>query len=189
MWTVQEVTLSAFQRTFVRCGSLEIPWPVLIITLDAMRAVRYKWGRWEEATKLQKQLTIYMVARRIPGSKAIMDDNPRNVHNHPLAFDVLTGTREKLTGNKKDKVIALYGLFTEMEIPMPRPDYKLSVEDTYRQATAAAIRFDKTLYILYHVLSDKRRKTLASWVPDWAEPGFDCGDGRYGVLRSRFAAF
>jgi hypothetical protein len=172
----------------VRCGSLEIPWPVLIITLDAMRAVRYKWGRWEEATKLQKQLTIYMVARRIPGSKAIMDDNPGNVHNDPLAFDVLTGTREKLAGNEKDKVIALYGLFTEMEIPMPRPDYKLSVEDTYRQATAAAIRFDKTLYILYHVPSDKRRKTQASWVPDWAEPGFDRGDGRYGVLRSRFAA-
>lgn len=188
MWTVQEVTLSAFQRTFVRCGSLEIPWPVLIIALDAMRAVRYKWGRWEEATKLQKQLTIYIVARRIPGSKAILDDNLGNVHNDPLAFDILTGTREKLAGNEKDKVIALYGLFAEMEIVMPKPDYNLSVEDIYRQATAAAIRFDKTLYILYHVPSDKRRKTLASWVPDWAERGFDRRDGRYGVLRSRFAA-
>lgn len=188
MWTIQEVTLSAFFRTFVRCGSLEIPWSLLIIALDAMRAVRYKWGRWEEATKLQKQLTINMVARRCPESKAIIDDNPGNVHNDSLAFDILTGTREKLAGSEKDKIIALYGLFAEMEIHMPRPDYNLSVEDIYRQATAAAIKFDKTLYILYHVPSDKRRKTLASWVPDWAERGFKPSDGRYGVLRSRFAA-
>ncbi|KAF3044995.1 hypothetical protein E8E12_001349 [Didymella heteroderae] len=153
-----------------------------------MKVVHYKWGRWEEAMGLQKQLTIYLVARRITGAKAILDDNPGDKQNSPLAFDILTGTRKKLAGNEKDKIIALYGLFTEMEIAMPKPDYSLSVEDIYRKATVAAMNYDRTLWILYHAPSDKRRMTLASWVPDWAERGFEPSNGRYGVLRDRFAA-
>jgi hypothetical protein len=49
-------------------------------------------------------------------------------------------------------------------------------------------KYDKSLHILYHALSDKLRKSLASWVPDWAEQGLDPGDPRYGVLRNRLAA-
>ncbi|KAJ4992593.1 DNA repair helicase [Stagonosporopsis vannaccii] len=188
MWTVQEVTLSAIQKTFVRCGSTEIPWPVLVIAVDALKAVRYRWGRWQEATNLQKQLTTYVTMRRIPGSKAILDDNPGNLHNDPLVMSILASTRKKLAGNEKDKVIALYGLFMELEIPFPTPDYTIPVEEIYRQATAAAMKYDKSLHVLYHAPSDKRRKSLASWVPDWADSGFDQRDGRYGVLRDRFSA-
>lgn len=188
MWTVQEVTLSAIQRAFIRCGTTEIPWPVLVIAVDALKVVRYKWGRWDEATKLQKQLTMFVVMRRIPGSKAILDANSGNVHNDPLVFDILANTRKKLAGNEKDKVIALYGLFKELEIPIPAPNYLLPVEDIFRQATAASLKYDKSLYVLYHAPSDKRRDSLASWVPDWAEQGFDRGDGRYAVLHDRFAA-
>ncbi|KAJ8118188.1 hypothetical protein OPT61_g794 [Boeremia exigua] len=188
MWTVQKVTLSAIQKTFLRCGAMEIPWPCLVIAVDALKAVDYKWGRWAEATKLQKQLTMYVVMRRIPGSKAILDDNRGNLHNDPLVFDILTGTRKKLAGDEKDKVIALYGLFKEMEIPFPAPDYSLPVEVIYRQATIASIRHDKGLFILYQAPSDKRRKSLASWVPDWADQGFDPKDGRHAILLDRFAA-
>ena len=188
MWTIQEVTLSAIQRTFLRCGSIEIPWPVLVIAVNALKAVRYKWGQWDEAMKLQKQLVTYMMVRRFPGSKAILDDNPGKLHNDPLVFDILAGTRKKLAGDEKDKIFALYGLFSELEIQFPKPDYTLPVEDVYRQATIAAIEHDKSLHILYHVPSDKRRTSLASWVPDWAEEGLDPGDPRYGVLNDRLAA-
>jgi hypothetical protein len=188
MWTIQEVTLSAFQKTILRCGSLEIPWPALFLVADVLKVVRYKWGRWKEATELQKQLTTYLITRRNPGSKAILDDNPGDVHNDPLVFDILANTREKLASNEKDKMFALCGLFTELKIPFPRPDYKLPVEDIYRQTTAASIRHDKVLHVLYHAPSDKRRKSLASWVPDWEEEGFEPTDGRYGVLRDRFTA-
>lgn len=188
MWTVQEVTLSAIQKTFVRCGSTEIPWPVLVIAIDALKAVRYKWGRWQEATYLQKQLTMYVMMRRVPGSKRILDDNPGNLHNDPLMLSILIGTRKKLAGNEKDKVIALYSLFTELDIPFAAPDYNLPVEDIYRQSAVAAIKYDKSLHVLYHAPSDTRRRSLVSWVPDWAEPGFDQRDGRYAVLHDRFAA-
>lgn len=188
MWTIQEATLSGIERTFLRCGSSEIPWPVLVIAIDALKTGQYRWGRWEEAMHLQKQLVTYLMVRRFSFAKAILDDNPGNVKNDPLMFSILINTRKKMASNEKDKIIALYGLFAELDIPFPKPDYTMSVEDIYRQATAAAIDYDKNLYILYHVPSDKRRRTLASWVPDWAEPGFEPKDPRYGILRDRFAA-
>jgi hypothetical protein len=119
---IQEVTLSAIQRTSFRCGSTEIPWPVLVIAVDALKAVHCKWGHWGEAMKLQKQLVTYIMVYRFPGSKAILDDNPGKRHNAPLVFDILASTRKKLTGDEKDKTFALLGLFTEPEIQFPKRD-------------------------------------------------------------------
>lgn len=138
--------------------------------------------------RLQQQFITYLMVKRIPGAKAILDDNRGNIHNTPLVFAILENTRKKLATNPKDKIVALYGLFQELEIPFPAPDYSLRIEDIYREATAASINYDKNLYILYHAPSDRRRAELASWVPDWAENGFDRTDARYGILRDRFAA-
>ncbi|KAF2194327.1 hypothetical protein K469DRAFT_689338 [Zopfia rhizophila CBS 207.26] len=140
-----------------------------------------------------RQFMIYLVGRRYAGAKELLDNQPhakdRNaVHNDPLMFSILTYAREKASGDPRDKVFALCGLLKELEIPFPNPDYSKSVEDVYREAVVASIEYDKNLYILYHAPSDKRRKGLASWVPDWAEQGFSEEDGRYGLLRSRFAA-
>lgn len=118
----------------------------------------------------------------------MLDDGKGTYHNDPIIFDILTNTRQKLSGDPKDKVFALYGLFNELGINFPKPDYSLPVEDIYREATVASIEYDKNIYILYHVPSDQRCERLASWVPDWAEPGFEPHDSRYGVLRDRFAA-
>lgn len=188
MWTIQEISIAFVDRTFVRCGALEVPWAVLMIAQDGMKTSKYKWGRWAEATSLQKQFMTYLIVQRMPEARAMLDDGKGTYHNDPTVFDILTNTRKKQAGEPKDKVFALYGLMKELEVPFPKPDYSLSVEDAYREATVASIKYDKNLYILYHVPSDQRRPDLASWVPDFSEPGFDPDDPRYGVLRDRFAA-
>jgi hypothetical protein len=109
-------------------------------------------------------------------------------HNDPLVFSIFMNARRKKSMDSRDKVFALCGLFKELEIPFPAPDYSRPVEDVYREAVISCINYDKNLYILYHAPSDRRRNGLPSWVPDLAEDGWDEGDSRYGLLRTRFAA-
>ena len=188
MWTVQEATLSWLDRIELRCGNIQMPWKYLVITVDALQVVGYKWGRWKEAMSLQYQLTIYLTGQRYLGVKESLDDNSSDPHNDPLLFSILINARRKKSTDDRDKVFALYGLLKELEIPFPAPDYSRPVEDVYREAVISCMNYDKNLYILYHAPSDRRRDGLPSWVPDLAEDGWDEGDSRYGLLRSRFAA-
>ncbi|KAH7372253.1 heterokaryon incompatibility protein-domain-containing protein [Pyrenochaeta sp. MPI-SDFR-AT-0127] len=188
MWTIQEVTLAFVDRIVFRCGSLEVKWTTLLMAMDTLKTSQYQWGRWKEATALQRQLFTYLVVRRIPGAREMLDDDKGTYHNDPVPCDIMANTRQKLSGDPKDKVFALYGLFKELDVPFPKPNYSMPVEDVYREATAAVIEYDKNLYVLYHVPSDRRLGELASWVPDWSEAGFEPHDSRYGVLRDRFAA-
>ncbi|KAJ6098846.1 hypothetical protein N7467_000381 [Penicillium canescens] len=188
MWTVQEASLSWVDRIYLKCGKLELEWSQILLVSDALRVVKYPWCRWQEAMGLQQQFTTYLAAKRYRGVKEILNDNPGDIMNDPLVFAILSNARRKKSKDPKDKVFALYGLLSELEIPIPPPDYSLSVETVYREATMASINYDRNLYILYHAPSDRRRETLASWVPDWAEDGWEQSDPRYGLLRSRFSA-
>ena len=193
MWTVQEASLCLVERLYVRCGNLEVSWVKLLGGIEGLKICNYSWGRWKQATRLQRQFMIYLTGQRFLGAEDLFDKqpnaaDPHNLHNSPLIFSILTNAREKAAGDPRDKIFALCGLFRELEIPFPNPDYSKSIEDVYREAVVASIEYDKNIYILYHVPSEKRRKYLASWVPDWAEQGFSEEDGRYGVLRGRFAA-
>jgi hypothetical protein len=187
MWTVQEVSLCFIQRLFIRSGIVEIPWGAFLMGYQGLKTAKYRYGRWKEAMALQQQLFTYLTVHRYPGSKAVMDDNLGRIHNDPLAFSVLINSRRKQATDPKDKIFALYGVLTELEVPWPRPDYALSVEEIFREAVIAAINYDKTLHILYHAPSDRRLERLSSWVPDWTEPGWEPDDPRYN-LHTQFSA-
>jgi hypothetical protein len=172
----------------MRCGKFELEWKQILLVSDALQSVKYPWCRWQEAMSLQRQFTLYLTAKRYKGAKELLDDNPGDIMNDPLVFAIFQNARRKKSGDPKDKVFALYGLFSELEIPFPPPDYSLSVETVYREAVMATINYDKNLYVLYNAPSNRRRDTLASWVPDWAEDGWEPTDPRYGLLRDRFSA-
>lgn len=184
MWTVQEVSMCSVERISIRSGIVEIPWPAFVMAYEGLKLANYKYGRWKEAMALQKQFLTYLIARRYQGAKAILDsDDPGRMHNDPLAFSVLINFRRKQATDPKDRVFALYGIFTELEVPWPRPDYDLSVEESFREAVIASINYDKTLHILYHAPSDRRMESLLSWVPDWTAPGWEPDDCRYNVAQ------
>ncbi|RMZ86978.1 hypothetical protein DV736_g5791, partial [Chaetothyriales sp. CBS 134916] len=137
---------------------------------------------------LQQQLTIYLAGRRYKGVKELLDDNPGDLHNDPLAFQIFMNARRKKSSDPKDKIFALCGLFKELDIPFPAPDYSRPIEDVYREAVMSCIEYDKNLYILYYAPSDRRRDGLASWVPDFSEDGLKESDPRHPQIRGRFAA-
>ncbi|KAH7061758.1 heterokaryon incompatibility protein-domain-containing protein [Paraphoma chrysanthemicola] len=188
VWTVQECTLPFYQRVSLRCGILEMHWAALTLVANILDDVGYKWGRWREATILQNQFVIYLMIQRIKGAREVMNQNPGRLQNDPLMFSILGSVRMKQVTDPKDKIIGMYGLLKELHIPFPSPDYSLSVEELFREATVASINYDKKIQLLYQAPSDRRREGLASWVPDWAESGFQPDDMRHAVLEDQFAA-
>jgi hypothetical protein len=188
MWTIQEVTLSQVDKIELHCGTIVLPWKYILLAIDGLRTAKYRWGRWGEAMKLLLQLTIYLISKRYTDAKEVLDDNPGDIHNDPLAFSILINAREKNSTDPKDKIFALHGVFKELEVPFPAPDYRKTVEQIFRESVIATINYDKNLYCLYHAPSDHRRAGLASWVPDWSDAGWAESDPRYGLLRDRFAA-
>jgi len=160
MWTVQVASLCLVERLYVRCGNLEVSWVKLLGGIEGLKICNYPWGRWKQATRLQRQFMIYLAGQRFPGAKDLFDNqpnaaDPHKLHNSPLIFSILTNAREKASGDPRDKIFALCGLFRELEIPFPNPDYSKSIEDVYREAVVASIEYDRNIYILYHVPSKK----------------------------------
>jgi hypothetical protein len=188
VWTLQKCTLPFYQRMTLRCGMLEIPWANVVLVADLLKGAQYRWGRYEEAMSLQTRVFTYLICQRIEGARAVLNQNPGVLQNDPLMYSILEDVRMKQATNPKDKVIGMYGLLKELHIPFPSPDYSLSVEEIFREATVASIKYDRKLHLLYQVPSDRRREGLASWVPDWGELGFHPSDMRYAALGGQFAA-
>jgi hypothetical protein len=191
MWTIQEIILlipSSPDSLQLYCGDTKMPGYQLLMIANLLINAGYNWGRVNDAMKLLEQLWVYLIAIRYKGVKEILDDNPGDTHNDPLLFSIFENARVKLSSDPKDKVFALHGVLEELKIHLPAADYRKSVEEIYRESVITCINYDKNLYVLYQVPSDHRRDGLASWVPDWGDPGWKNTDSRYGILRGRFAA-
>jgi hypothetical protein len=98
MWTVQEVTLSWLDRVALRCGNIQVPWTQLVTAGEVLQAAKYQWGRWKEAMSLQQQIANYIIGRRRPGAKALLDDNPGDLHNDKVFFNPRKCSEKKVYG-------------------------------------------------------------------------------------------
>ncbi|KAK5940735.1 hypothetical protein PMZ80_007152 [Knufia obscura] len=198
MWTVQEVALARGNNILVYNGpdsSDQLPWNVLILATDALLVCHYDWIDLSRTVKLHKQLLTMIIMERWPVMKEVYKMKPGDLVHDPMVWTIMCDAREKEATNVKDKVFALYGVFQELKIApaLPSPDYSKSIEDIYRELTVAGIESDKHLYVLYDAPSDHRhlRPGLASWVPDWSDPGWRGRgnmDSRIAVSRDRFCA-
>lgn len=175
-------------RVHIQSGNTSIPWIRLFITVDILKNTDYKWPNSGTAMAFHHGLTIYLSVTRWPRVLEMLDDNPGLHNNTPVAYIVLMYAKGKKATDPKDKVFALYSLFRELSIELPKPDYEKSLEQIYREATVASIKYDKLLNILYYCPSDNRRLGLRSWVPDWSDPAWESDDSRSAMSHSRFAA-
>lgn len=163
MWVVQEATLSFAKCNLVLCGESIIPWMSIQYLSEAMeRSGSVVWHRWRKAMRLQRFLAELVFSARA-GSTAT---------NYDMTY-ILGSAREKQSGDPRDKIFALFGVFRELDMPLPAPDYGKPLATVYREATAACIAYDKHLGVLYYVPSRQRREGLPSWVPDWSTSGHD----------------
>ncbi|KAL8284591.1 hypothetical protein RB600_009146 [Gaeumannomyces tritici] len=176
MWVVQEATMSPILRTTVLCGKTAIPWVSIYYFSTAIHhskewAVDWEW--WTGAMLLQRAL---MEAKSNISTAVGSSRNGEDTTPYGMSF-MLGCAREKQSSDPKDKIFALVGVFQEIGMALPAPDYKKPLATVYTEATAACIAHDKNLRVLYHVPSHQRRKDLPSWVPDWSTSGY----GGYGA--------
>src|SRR5690606_29900828 len=138
--------------------------------------------------RIHSFLSLMMDAHRDPSTRRYLERNRPGDLAGLQAWGVMARCRKREASDPKDKALALYGLFSELGMILPRPDYTKSVGDIYADTTASCIEYDKSLLILYEVPSDRRRPGLPSWVPDWSDKGWDHLDFRYPKWRLPFAA-
>ncbi|OCT54968.1 hypothetical protein CLCR_02818 [Cladophialophora carrionii] len=197
MWTIQEALLGPVDRVIVQCGNATMPWIYLVGLAFALDGAEYGSNTWARAIHVHARLSASLshldqerYERALPESATVLEPSvesePRAEGFHfpiSLFFD---DAREKLATDPKDKVFALYGIFQEFQIAIPRPDYNKPMQEIYKESAIASIKNDKDLSILYYVPSPSRHPGLASWVPDWSQPGWEAVDTRYCFRRDRF---
>lgn len=188
LWTVQEVSLPNAHNVQVNCGINGLLWDHLMIAVDALQAVRYPWGRFQDGMRTQKYLCKMIGAHRNSAMRAILTSNAGDTVRKPYVSHILTFARKKASTDPKDKIFALLGLLKELDFRCITPDYGKSLEEIYREAAVMAITGDQDLFILFQAPSDKRQPGLASWAPDWSDPGWEESDMRTALTRGRFCA-
>lgn len=85
-----------------------------------------------------------------------MDNDGLGLYTDPFAWIILLNVKAKLASNLKDKIFTLYGIFQELKILLPAPNYKKDVIDIYKEVVITAIKYDKGLNILYYILFNHR---------------------------------
>lgn len=188
VWTVQEVTLPLIENVVVHCGSVMLPWIFLLMAVNYLNISKYRWGKWDEATRLQKRISGLLMDKRQPGFRGIFDSEPTNVEPYHGILQILASARKKRATEPKDYIFALFGVMKELELDLPLPDYQKPLEQVYTEAAVACINHDRCLHILFEAPSDNRRSGLPSWVPDWTDVGWKSSDSRKAILGNGFQA-
>jgi hypothetical protein len=188
VWTVQEVTLPLVENIVVRCGSIAFPWIFLLMAVNYLKITKYRWGKWNEATHLQKYISGFLMDKRQDGFRGIFDYEPNNVNSYQGILQILASARAKEATKPEDKIFALFGVMKELGVDLPLPDYQKPLEQVYTEAAIACISHDRCLHILFEAHSDNRHSKLPSWVPDWSDAGWRSSDPRKAQLRKGFQA-
>ena len=188
MWTMQEVTLPLVENVVVWCGSASLPWFFLLMAVNYLKIAKYKWGKWDEATYLQKHISGLLMDTRQSTFRAAFPPEQSNINPFKGILHILAAAREKKATEPKDKIFALFGVMKDLGLDLPLPDYQKSLEQVYTEAAIACIEHDKCLDILFEAPSDHRWPSLPSWVPDWSDIGWKFSDSRKALLRTRFQA-
>lgn len=164
IWTLQEV---AFSRDCqIVCGKETISWDFYVKASRFL--IREEFIDELDAPAWKSSLGI-----------KIRDDIRKSLRSQPSERDSnqtievlttnLTHIRHLQATNPKDKIYGLYGVFTNLGLSLPAPDYGKSLEKIYEEACVAIILLSGSLQILEYACSNARAQNLPSWVVDWQD--------------------
>jgi hypothetical protein len=119
MWTIQEVTLAQMNRVFFYGGHEQdqrLQWLTLSTATDALKAMKYPFGHIEKAIKSQRHFALFLMAQKHPLAQDLLEKKPGDVMTRPLLWSLLLDARLKKSSDPKDKIFALFGVFSELKI-------------------------------------------------------------------------
>jgi hypothetical protein len=184
MWTVQEVTLPQFERVEVRYATTSTEWIFILLAVKLLSLAKYKWGKWDEATYLQRKITALLVEKREPGWRDLIDDESIDTAPYTGILQLLIAMRAKKASDPKDKVFALLGIAKELNLILPSLDYGKSLDRVYIDTAALCIKSSSSLDILYEAPSPNRCAGLPSWVPDWSDENWNPSEARKYIAKN-----
>ncbi|KAH8201172.1 hypothetical protein TruAng_004640 [Truncatella angustata] len=163
IWIVQELVLGGafceFDKIMVFCGPEVLSWPNLVIA-----AARLKAHEDDQREVLPVISTILELDS--------LRESARHYLHRPDAlvasFDLLCRFRNFLATNPRDKIYAIYNMFSTSPAESLRPRYEAEVYDVYLDFAIATISSEIGLEILRHC--GESGPAMPSWVPDWSIP-------------------
>lgn len=173
MWTVQEVTLPPLDNVDVQYGPVSSKWVFVLLAVKLLKITKYKWGKWDEATHLQKEISAMFMEKRNPPFREILETDSADAVPYRGTLQLLVSMRPKKATDSRDKVFALIGVAKELGLDLPPPDYGKSLEQVYIETAVVCIKNDSSLNALYEAPSKNRRAGLPSWVPDWGDESWN----------------
>ncbi|KAH8645843.1 heterokaryon incompatibility protein-domain-containing protein [Xylariales sp. PMI_506] len=166
-WVVQEFCLA--KEVIAMCGPSVLPWDIfyfgtILSLFSGKKALR---GRPE---KLFRSGFMMITSLKLSISEFLdggtVDEGPLDL------LRLMWMTRTLDATDPRDKIYSILGLVSkqEAEILNLRPNYGMSIEDSYLEAATKVMWESKTLDILTTDRMENPRQHLAlpSWVPDWS---------------------
>jgi hypothetical protein len=117
---------------------------------------------YERVTALHRRLLGFFQSRLDDSNATLEPDTP------PPISEILLHARSHQASEPRDKVFALYGIFQRFQAYLQAPDYLRTVESIYLEASASAIKTDRSLRV-FEGLTGVSKYDLPSWSPDWSD--------------------
>jgi hypothetical protein len=164
MWCVQEIALGP--RVRIICGKSTVTLEDLELKLENAEKLTRTMDETVRFKIHKSRLAIHHDLRT-----AIQAARFSQAGTHvpwPPVSVLLDCARKKGATEAKDKVFALAGIFRLMGVNISPPDYATPTWRIYREATVAAISYDRSLDVLYQITGLNKIDSLPSWVPDYS---------------------
>lgn len=192
-WIIQEFCLCA-NRIFV-CGATSFTWVLLdtaVRLIDANTQVKSLVTQWVLGPKNRKNTYFWdtdhfgclFTLRNFAGTVAPdrwLEEMKKSKNPMPMfslwELLVTAGSQFEAT-NPRDKIYALMGMAADVDV-LPKPDYNLSIGDTYRMFAEHWIANCKGMDVISIAGLQRGDVEMPSWVPDWSTQSWPLAWNRY----------
>ena len=154
-WTLQEHVLA--QEWAFLCGRIRIPSTLLALAVSEIR---------ESGSFI---VLFSSFSKRLLFSSEFSQRRSQASINK-LTLELVTLPFHLETSKPVDKIYSIFSILKLLDIDLPEPDYRKSLEQVYGEVLVALIRAQQNLALMLYATRWPDTSALPSWVPDWRHP-------------------
>lgn len=163
IWIVQELTAGAMglklDKASIICGRIRVSWMSVVIAAARMKA--YQDDRRQAFPTITEILELDSL-RDSAGYYFTKEPTSKSL------FDLICRYRHFLATNRRDKIYAIWNMFSRVPSKRLPTRYDQSVEDVYVEFAAELLSGETGLEVLRHCVNGS--PDIPSWAPDWSVP-------------------
>lgn len=163
IWIVQELTTGAMgkklDKASLLCGHTRVSWVNLVVAAARMKAYQ------------DDKRQVFPTITEILELDSLRDSAGNYLLNQPTPkalFDLICRYRHFLATDRRDKIYAIWNMFTREPSKRLQTRYDKSVEEVYVDFVTEMMLDEIGLEVLRHCGNGS--PDIPSWVPDWSVP-------------------